>query len=111
MGKIKYCREHRLIYLSKRYGKYVTVPAGFGSDGATCAPDIHSNAWWVHDVLCKTGRFDDGTLCTNWQASRILGDILWQEKQWLRAFPWGLMTFLFGGDKARENGMFSLRNQ
>lgn len=110
MGKIKYYNKHAFTYHSKRYKKDITVPKGEPSDGATCAPDIYSRAWWVHDVLCAYGKFDDGTRCTNWQASRILSDILWEEKQWLRAGPWGVFSFLFGGDKARKNGMFRLRD-
>lgn len=109
MGKIKYFNEHEFTYHSKRYDKDVTVPEDMPSDGATFAPDIYSRAWWVHDRLCDTGKFDDGSPCTNWQASRIISDILWSEKQWLRTVHWGVLTFLFGGDKARKNGMFKLR--
>lgn len=111
MGKIKYYNEHGFKYYSKRYDKSVTIPKGDPSDGATCAPDIYSRSWWVHDMLCKRGTFDDGTRCTNLQASMVLSDILWSEKQWLRAGPWWLMTFLFGGDKARKNGMVRLKSK
>jgi hypothetical protein len=109
MGKIKYYEPHGFIYHSKRYDKDVTVPKGEPSDGATFAPDIYSRSWKVHDVLCKTGMWDDGTKCTNWQASMVLAAILWREKQWLRTPSWFFFTFTCGGGKARENGMFKLR--
>jgi hypothetical protein len=58
-------------YQSARYRKSVTVRAGMYSDGATGALDVDSDAWWYHDVLCRYGRWDDGTRCTNWQASTV----------------------------------------
>lgn len=108
--------KYRLLssrrYYSKRYDKYVNLQAGMLSDGATGAKDIHSWGWWIHDRLCNTGVFEDGTRCSNWQASKVLADILWSE--WsikkpfrgIRAVLWLPATFLFGGGKARENGMF-----
>lgn len=105
-------KSYKLIndisYYSKRYKKSVTVIAGTRSDGATGAYDINSCSWWVHDELCKTGRFDDGYKCTNWQASRILSDILRSEGYWFRSKSWLFATFLFGGGKARKNGMVML---
>lgn len=92
-------------YYSKRYKKYVTVAEGYRSDGATGAVDIYSNGWWVHDVLCDKGVFDDETPCNNLQASNILHDILRKEGRWFRARSWWLATYLFGGGKARDNGM------
>lgn len=96
-----YVREETLVYYSERYDKYITVPEGYLSDGATGAIDIDSDGWWVHDKLCDTGLFDDGTKCTNWQASTILSDILRSEKRWFRAIYWWPMTYLFGGGKCR----------
>ncbi len=86
--------------------KSVTVPAGYPSDGATGARDIDSDGWWVHDKLCDTGKFDDGSACTNLQASMILYDILKSEGRWFRARSWLVTTWLFGGGKARDNGMY-----
>ena len=107
MGKIKYECPKKIIYPSVRYGKRITVPEGYKSDGASGpASDIWSDAWWVHDVMCDLGTWDDGTPCTNWQASRILSDILKAEGRWFRARTWLVATFLFGGGKARKNGMF-----
>jgi len=113
MIKIKYhteddeyiCNED-FTYYSKRYNKKVTVVKGFVSDGATGAKDIKSNGWWVHDVLCGYGTFDDGTECNNWQASSVLSDILKSEGRWFRSRSWFITTWLFGGGEARDNGMF-----
>ena len=103
----KYRLDREIVYLS-RYGKTVTVPAGYVSDGATGPgiPDLTSRAWYVHDRLCDTGEFDDGTPVTNWQCSTILHDILKEEGRWFRAKSWGVFTWLFGGGEARANGMF-----
>lgn len=101
-----YFRETHLSYYSSRYKKRVTVRKGYPSDGATGARDIDSEAWWVHDKLCDTGKFDDGTPCTNWQASMILKDILKSEGRWFRARSWFIATWLLGGGKARDNGMY-----
>ena len=100
-----YFRDTHLSYYSWRYLKRISVPKGYKSDGATGAIDIESEGWWVHDKLCDTGKFDDGTPCTNWQASMILKDILKAEGRWFRARSWFIMTYLFGGGKARDNGM------
>jgi len=94
-----------ITYMS-RYGKVITVEAGTRSDGATGAWDIISDSWWVHDKICNTGMFEDGTLCNNLQASTILSDILKSEGRWFRARTWFLTTLAFGGGKARDNGIF-----
>ena len=93
-------------YYSVRYDKWVFVHVGSIFDGATGAKDINSYSWIIHDVLCRDGMFDDHTLCNNWQASTILYDILTSEGRWFRAYSWFAATWLFGGDKARSNGMF-----
>jgi hypothetical protein len=108
----KYQCIEEYTYKSKRYGKCVTVEKGFLSDGATSAPDIDSDCWWVHDVLCDRGTFDDGTPCTNWQASCILYDIMREEgRNYFRANRWRWATFAFGGGIARDNGMFKLKEK
>lgn len=99
----KYNCPYTINYYSERYGKSVTVTKGYPSDGATGALDIWSEGWWVHDVLCDRGTWDDGTPCTNWQASTILSDILKAEGRKYRAIYWKYMTFLFGGGKCRQN--------
>lgn len=107
----KYAFPYRIVYYSERYGKRVTVPAGYPTDGATGAIDIFSHAWPVHDVLCDRGAWDDGTAVTNWQASQVLSDILEQEGRRVRAFYWKWATFFLGGGEARKNGMVKVKNQ
>ncbi len=94
-------------YYSKRYNKRVQIRATDKPyDGATGAFDIDSFGWLFHDVLCRDGAFTDGTLCDNWQASQVLSDILKSEGRWVRSKTWLWATWLFGGGKARKNGMF-----
>ena len=94
-------------YYSFRYGKTLTIkPTDLPYDGATYAIDIDSFGWLFHDVACRDGCFDDGSKCTNWQASQILSDILKEEGRWFRSKTWLAATWLFGGGKARKNGMF-----
>ncbi len=95
-----------VLYFSKRHVKNVTVQAPYRSDGATCAPDIDSDAWWFHDVLCDRGTWDDGTPITNWQCSTVLYDAMRIDGfSWSRSTAWRHQTFLWGGGKARDNGM------
>lgn len=101
-----YTSKHERKYFSPRYEKWVTVPKGYLSDGATGASDIFSDSWWIHDKLCDTGTWDDGTCCSNWQASHVISDILQVEGRWIRARRWFWATWLIGGGKCRENGMF-----
>jgi hypothetical protein len=91
----KYKCPYTIVYKSPRYNKTVTVEKGFGSDGATGAIDIWSEGWWVHDKLCDTLQWDDGTPCTPWQRSCVLGDILKAEGRWARAFGWKYATYLW----------------
>lgn len=94
-------------YFSKRYQKRIDIlKTDKPYDGATGAFDIDSLGWLFHDVLCRDGCFADGTKCTNWQASMVLSEILAEEKRWFRAKTWFVATWLFGGGKARKNGMF-----
>ena len=48
---------------------------------------------------------------TNWQASTILSDILWEEKRWFRSVYWKWFTFFLGCKLARKNGMFRLKKE
>ena len=94
-------------YYSFRYSKCISIKlTDKYYDGATGAKDINSFSWLFHDVLCRDGTFDDKTTCTNWQASVVMRDILQEENRWFRANSWFLATWLFGGGKARKNGMF-----
>ncbi len=93
-------------YYSKRYNKHITVEKYMPSDGATGAFDVCIDAWGFHDKLCYTGKFDDGTLCSNWQASCIVSDILSERGRWFRSTTWKYATLIGGGGKCRENGIF-----
>ncbi len=93
-------------YFSSRYRRAITVPSGFFSDGATGAVDIETDAWWIHDVLCRYGRWDDGVRCSQWQASTVLFDILIRDGYWFRAPFWWLATLLFGGGATREGRIY-----
>lgn len=105
-GGYNYVITKDVAYFSKRYGKWVKAKKGEKFDGATGAMDIDSKGWIIHDVLCRDGKFSDGTECTNWQASRILSDILSSEGRYIRSKTWFAATWLFGGGKARRNGMY-----
>lgn len=115
MPNCKHGYKYRCIktvrYRSARYNKCVTVYCGFYSDGATWAPDINSDCWWFHDVLCVKCTFDDGTPCTNWQASCVLYDIMRSEgRNYLRANRWRWGTFLIGGQKIKkQNGWLIIK--
>lgn len=110
-GKILgYSVNENIAYCSNRYNKWITIKAGDKSDGATSAPDIDSFSWLVHDDLCNFGVFADGSKCSNLQASTILYDIQMDEGYWYRAWLWWTGTFIFGGGKARKNGLWSSKN-
>ena len=94
-------------YFSKRYNKRVVAKVGFDTDGATSALDINSFSWLVHDVLCDYAKFEDGSPCTNWQASQVLQDILKAEGKWFRARTWFWSTWFLGGKKIKStNGWY-----
>lgn len=104
--KAKYKCPRLIHYTSRRYNKSVIVPKGYPSDGATGAIDLmDTDSWWVHDKLCDTGVWEDGTPCTNLQASLVVYDILKSERRWFRARTWFAATWLIGGGKCRDNGM------
>ncbi len=107
--KFKYRAMNNWRYYSTRYNQYVTVVKGFRCDGATGAWDIASDAWGIHDMLCRTGTWDDGTRLCNWQASCVLGDILRSEGRWARASYWKYATLTFGCEAAKANGMFRVK--
>lgn len=71
---------------------------------------VKTAAWFVHDEICLTGRYDSGVKITNFQASQILCRILWNDGYYIRAFSWFLPTFLFGGGQCRKNGLWRVKN-
>ena len=117
----KYTLSETFIYNDPRYKKTITIPSGTRSDGSSGGADIYSGYWGVHDLVCERGTWDDGTPITNWQASSIASYILrneysvdekrwWLEWRLPRSYYIFWATFLFGGGKARDNGMFSINN-
>lgn len=104
--EISYIVKEDIGYCSKKYDKWIVARKGFLSDGATSAIDIDSFSWIFHDPLCEFGKFEDGSLCNNWQASTVLSNILKEEGRYIRTVTWLWATWLFGGQKARKNGMF-----
>lgn len=92
--RTRYVLHEKIVYHSERYGKDITVPDGYVSDGSSGGVDICSGAWWVHDILCDSERFDDGSKCTNRMASLVLYDILKSEGRWFRARTWFLATLI-----------------
>lgn len=91
-----YVLDSRIEYMCERYQKLVVVECGVRSNGADYAIDlVDSEAWWIHDELCKTGKFSDGSKCSNWQASVIIHDVLKRDGHWIRAKYWGSLTFIF----------------
>lgn len=97
---------NNIAYYSLRYSKWIGAEVGDRSDGATYAKDLNSFGWIFHDELCNDGTFEDGSECTNWQASHVLTDIMEEEGYWFRTRSWFVATWLFGGGKARDNGMW-----
>ncbi len=91
-----YYNKKAFTYESKRYGKFVTVEKGEKSDGASGAFDINSRSYIVHDVLKKYQLWDDGSKCTNKQASYVIYDILKSEGSWFRARSWYYSTLAWG---------------
>jgi hypothetical protein len=105
-GGYYYVIQKTMRYYSGRYDLWVVARTGDNFDGATGAMDIDSRSWIFHDILCRDGVFEDGTICTNWQASMVMSDILASEGRWFRKVTWFAATWLMGGGKARDNGMF-----
>jgi len=57
-------------------------------------------------MLCRYGCWDDGTPCSNWQASTVLYDILKEDGHSFRAPFWRIATFLLGGGAARDDKVY-----
>lgn len=90
-------------YWSEKYKKWLTIPKGMYSDGATCARDLEdTDAWLIHDHICRYARWDDGTPISNWQGSTVLSIELKKDGYWLESFTWKYATYLLGGGAARK---------
>ncbi len=127
---MRYELLEKYVYYSRMFNRTITIPKGRKSDGATSARDLGANesgwrgwwskaigqflhspkgvrtaAWFVHDELCLTGRWDDGTKISNFICSTVLSVILYYDGYKKEAVTWWFATFFGGGGKARENGM------
>ena len=91
-----YVVSDNIGYFSKRYQKWVICESGDKSDGASGAKDIDSFGWIFHDDIKKYKKFENGTVCSNKQASYILYDILKEEGFWFRARSWFISTLAWG---------------
>jgi hypothetical protein len=85
-----------ICYYSKRYRKWIGVESGDKSDGATMAKDVDSFAWIFHDELKLDKAFEDGSECSNYQASHVCSDLLKDSGHWFRAKSWFAATLLWG---------------
>jgi hypothetical protein len=105
-------------YYSPRYNRWLTIEGptlrpdgsyqsrGFYSDGATHARDLeNTDAWIIHDHICRYAKWDDGTPIDNWTASTVLADLLWRDGYRSLSVVWWWGTYLGGGGAARKNGM------
>ncbi len=102
-GEDGYMLLEDLTWFSERYGKHVSEKKGYWSDGSTLSLDIRSLSWWIHDILCDRGTWDDGNKLTVWQCSMCLFDIMIKEgytktRSSIRFF----FTFICGGGKCRD---------
>lgn len=127
---MRYQLAKEFKYYSRLFNRTITIPKGRKSDGATGARDLgaietgwrgwwskaigklmHSPegnrtaAWFVHDELCITGCWDDGTKISNFVCSTVLSVILYSDGYKRESISWWFATFFKGGGKARENGM------
>lgn len=105
----KYTRVMPIYHYSRRYNRWVIVDSGKRSDGVTGGFDINSDAWWIHDELCDKCQFADGTPATNWQASWVYADKLWDDGYRYRSVYHWFLVFFLGCKKCRKNGMLRLR--
>ena len=96
-----------IFWQSRRYGRVITVEAGFRSDGASGpARDIESRAWFIHDKACTTWTWDDGTPISLWQSSMILKDVLSEEGHVWIAPLWAGATWLGLGFRRLASRVF-----
>jgi hypothetical protein len=99
-------------YWSKRYKHFIKAGSGFKWNGADWVTDLEedekmSNGPLMHDILINNAVWEDGSPVSNWQASKVLKDILKAEGHGIRARTWFVFTFLLGGaNLKKKNGWF-----
>ena len=77
--------------------------------------------YFVHDAFCESGEWDaevleDGTVLppvriSNWDASTVAGDILWNIGYRFWSIPVWFFTFIGGGGEAKKNGWFRVKKE
>lgn len=116
------------------FNRHITIKAGDKSDGATFARDLGAKengwrklwalfvtlviykvfrqlcnkltlAWWLHDILCYDGCFDDGYRISNFVCSMVVSIQLHKDGYKVESYAWFFATFIGGGGEARKNGM------
>jgi len=99
-----YIVKNAIYYYSKRFDKSIKINQGFKSDGATFYWDLDSLFWIAHDYLKVKRQWQDGSHCSNYQASLVAFDILMSENRYIHAlivftgtFVWGYTKQLFKG--------------
>jgi len=88
--------------VATRYGKTITIPAGYWHDRFTVVPDLPNSIIaaivhdWLYDEVNSYHLFDDGTVATRKQADIIFRDLIWNSKDWIFAYPYYLGVRLLG---------------
>lgn len=91
-----YITLEEIKWFSHRYQRWLTVPKGYESDGASGpAIDITSLSWWVHDWACDKKQWDDFTDITPTERSGIIFDLLMAEGRQVRAVYWAAATWVW----------------
>lgn len=91
-----YITNESISYYSYRYGQEIVINESFKSDGATGYWDLDSYFWIVHDYLKVKRQWKHGDHCTNFEASVVAFDILWDEKRYIHA-PIVFVGTILGG--------------
>lgn len=100
-------------YTYSKGDKYIHVPVGFLSDGATGVPDLGAS-WLYHDYLYDNHKFTSGQKCTRVEADKILSEIArhegWRYLPWLigkvfKMNPFYIPSYCWrrAGNKGEEN--------
>lgn len=90
-----YEAQHTYLRYFDKYKKWLCLPKGFVSDGATLAFDIESDGWWWHDLVCRKPEWFDGSAVSDCQASDILSIVLKEEGRAVRHVTWRYATWVF----------------
>lgn len=93
-----------------RYQKSIFIPEGYPSNGANIVRDLCPTAFFLHDRGCESGKWSNGDLMCNRELSFVYYDILRYFGHNIVAFDRWVGTFFGGGGKAKENGLWSVKN-